>query len=631
MSTPEDDLGTTLWKKVTFSNFFTLAEIGLKIFDKIETDKRWANLNAKLDQIQRFQQVIKERVDHVYAEVLEAKLRDATKARLEKIDTWQRDFLELLTDALRGDIAQTDLARRANSLAEDLSNDKDGVGKQLRELHAVFMGTEVAVLDREPYMSVFVREVLQNSPAGKQSPYFHAITRFERFLQIQRTGLLLLANAQKHQNPKATVEDILKSLRKHSHDRVGAADISRFKLQADKSARFLAELPKTCENANAGSDYIAFGISTCNSLDVFYVDTNEVVADSGKVVVGLQLYGSGDRLALRILQAPFAKGLVDQEEEPTAKSSEMNNNFSEMIDKERVKALIREYGQHRSDKDVIERGMRLYVNLSTAEAPRREIVTGAKLYMRGQWLCIGIQAAKLNDKWTEVDEGSRHWIDAPEPRGDGVEEKDYYSIRGTAKYINTQALIPRPYAPIRAVKFWRHATGDDHRLNLSIKTGLCDIEDVWEKYEISKCAAELLGSAKLLVNRYAGRVFLTDSQGLHINASKKTRFMPTRSELKFDLVQDGPWKIGFRGPTGLFLHLGPNFFGKKDFLQLGSDTSQARFFEWELTSNGAFVLKGSNGKFLRRIDSYTPLPGCRYVADQDSPENAEPFQMVATA
>lgn len=629
MAATEESLGATLWSKVTFSNFFTLAEIGFKIFDKIESDKRWANLNAKLDQIQRFQQVIKERVDHVYAEVLEIKLRDATKTPLKKIDTWQRDFLELLTDAMRGETLQPKLAERANGLAEELSNDKDGVGKQLRELHAVFMGTEFAVLDRQPYMSVFVRDVLQNSPAGRQSPYFHAITRFERFLQIQRTGLMLLANAHKHQHPQATVEDILKALRKHTHDRVGKADIPRYKLQADKSAPFLAGLYKFCENPNAGSDDLAFGISTSNSLDLFYLDTNEVVADSGKIVVGLQLYGSSNRLGIRIMQAPFSKGSVEQDEEPTAKSSVMNHNWAELIDRGKVESLIQEYGQSRADKQTIERAMPgLYVNLSTAEAPRREIVTGVKLYLRGRWICVGIQAAKLNDAWTEIDEGSRHWIDAPEPRGEAVEDQDYFSIRGTAKYINTKALIPQPYAPIRSVKFWLHFTGDDHRMNLSVKTGLCDIEDVWEKYEVSKCAAELTGSAKLLVNRYKGKVFLTDSQGHEINASKTTKFAPRRSELKFELVQDGPWKIGFRGPDGLFLQLRPNFFGAKDFLQLGPETSPTRFFEWELTSSGAFVLKGSNGKFVRRTDSF--VPGSRYVANEDSAENAEPFQIVAT-
>jgi hypothetical protein len=346
------------------------------------------------------------------------------------------------------------------------------------------------------------------------------------------------------------------------------------------------------------------------------LDTNPVEADPGKIVVGLQLYRKGDRLAIKIVQAGFKNGIVDQDNHTTKSNDDTAAAVAELINKARVERLVWEHrGMKSSVQKEVLRTQQVYIDLSSAEAPSREIMTGAKLYLRGNWICIAIQAAKLNSGLTAVQESTRHWIDAPGPSGKANENTDFYTIRGTAKLINMHPVIPRPLAPLRGAKFLRHETGDDHRMNLSVKTGLCEIEHIWEKYSLSTLT--LSGGALLLADGYKGKVKVRDSQGLCVHEIG----MSHDGEFAFDLVPQNGDKIRFtyQGNYGYEQSLGLDHQGG-----FSNSKGPASEFEWFPTENGSVVLKGNNGKFLGRRG--TAREGV-FVADQETVATAERFQI----
>ena len=337
--------------------------------------------------------------------------------------------------------------------------------------------------------------------------------------------------------------------------------------------------------------------------------------DPGKIVVGLQFYRKFDWLAIKIIQAAFSNGFVDQNKpKPKANDHTDGSGVAELINKERLKELVKQNGRRykKDTENQILKRQQIYIDLSSAEAPSREIMTGAKLYLRGNWICIAIQAAKLSDGLTHIDESTRHWIDAPGPQGKGEEDRDFFTIRGTCKYINIHPLTPTPLAPLRGAKFLRHATGDDHRMNLSVKTGLCDIEDLWEKYDLSTLT--LSGSSLLLADGYKGRVRLKDSQGLCVDNIG----WASKNDFVFDLVHAQSGKIHFAfGADGRRLGL-----DKDGGLSVANGAASE--FEWLPMGNGSVALMGNNGKFLgRRTDREYAF----FVADQ-SELTAERFQII---
>jgi len=636
MSTPEKNISGWLWDKATFGNISSAVGFGFAIYGAIDSKSQWANLNARLDQIQKGIEEIKVRVDNVYGQVKESQLLTATVQAENDIDAWFRSFTALLELTLA---TPPDLERIKKD-RKKLIGQLEKCPEHLREIHAALMGTKSSL--EGPYMKLFVEDVIKmgSRQPRTQSEYFYAVSRFERWLAIQRKGLILLGNLEKHKDPNASVSKIVQKLIPDSHARDPTDRlVPRIKLQAEKSAQSLKGVEEYYRRPVTGGEplthFFTFGINTCDAEDVFYLDTNVIEADPGKIVVGLQLYKKGDRLAVRITQAAFTNGIVSQEipEGTTKENAEANANALELINKERVKELIREYGddatRHNTKNEIARRLPPLYINLTTVEVPRQEVITGAKLYLRDNWICIGIQAAKLYPSWTEVDESSRHWIDSPAPPGNAQEDKDFFAIRGTCKYINLYAVVPTPLAPLRAVRFWRHDTDGAYRLNLEVKTGLCAIEDVWEQYDICRPPV-FTGGAKLLSEGHTGKVRLRDSKGFCLGFAGGAE---QGRDFVFDLTRPEPELIqfeyeaggGYEGGTLAFLSSFSNWDNSIGGVpkRISHDD---RSFEWFPLENGLVLLK-IGGKFLRRAG--TPGYGNKFYADQDSPDTAERFQITA--
>jgi hypothetical protein len=622
MSTPDISLGTKLYNAATLSNFGTLASLGFGIYGGIDSEQKWAGVNKKLDDILKGQELIRERIDNVYAEVQDSKLLTATIKFENAIDGWFRTYVALIerrldgiSNPLRSDTWEKELKDDTAELVGDLVKCDD----HLREIHAAFMGNLSSL--GKPYMDAFVNEVMNMGARlpRTQSNYFYGLSRFERWLILQQKGILLLGNRYKYKNPEANIKTILHALKHATHEKdKNGNEVCKLKSQAAFSAPYLKNVERYYQEFNKESrpdtDFICIGISSCDTEDVFYVDNHPVVSDPGKIVVGLQFYRKGDRVALKIIQAAFNNGFVDQDNSTTKANDNTSDSVPALVNKDRVKSLIKYYGRNKRssiESDVLKQEQ-VYVDLSSAEAPSREIMTGAKLYLRGNWICIAIQAAKLNAKLTDIVESTRHWIDARGPLGKAQENTDFYTIRGTAKYINIHPLTPKPLAPLRGAKLLRHFTGDDHRLNLALKTGLCDIEDIWEKYDITT----LTGGAKLLADGFKGKVSLKDSRGLFVD---NIGFSLPR-DYQFELTYTGSDKIRFGFGDGQTLGLDY----QDGFSQSKGPNSE---FGWLPMENGSIVLLGNNGKFLGRRGSETEGV---FVADQVSEMTAERFQLVAS-
>jgi hypothetical protein len=620
MPGPESSLTTTL---STLGNLGTLASVGLAAASFVQDKKAYAAINQKLDDLLKGQELIIGKIDQVYGEVKDASLKNVLLDYENSINAWYRDYVSLWKRARKDDENRTNLQNDTRDLVQKLKDCDNYLGV----IHDAFMGEFPSLA--QPYMAIFAEIIRLGTQAPEQSQYFHALARFERWLILQQKGFLLEGNRLKYQSPESKVKQILRDMEHVTHDTDDdGKQIPKLRKQAEYSAQFVAKLNSYTQKSNAGdkedTDYLTFGLNTCDASDIFYLDTNPVVSDPGKIVVGLQLYRKHDWLAIKIMQASFKNGVVRQEAEPKVNDDRSGRRVLELINIERVKELVAKYRggpsgytkveRERVEEKVLEK-QQIYIDLSSAEAPSLEVITGAKLFLRGgNWICLSIQAAKLNSTLTEIDESSRQWVDAPGPAGKPNEDEDFFTIQGTAKYISIRPLTPTPLAPLRGVKFWRDfVTGQDHRVNLSVKTGLCDIEHLWRKYDLPM----LTGSEifLLLSDGYTGEVTLRDSQGRTVT---ETGWALLQSKCVFHLTHTTAGKISFKTTRGDLLYL----------REPGADYAELCEFEWFPVENNSIILRANTGKFLRSLSAPLPSRNGQLYADQQSAETAERFQIV---
>ena len=278
MSTPETSLSTKLYNAATLSNFGTLASIGFSIYGAVEDQKNWAGVNRKLDDLLKGQELIKQRIDNVYAEVQDSKLLTSTIGFENAIDGWFRSYQALVRRAANPEENLDRLKDDTKELVSKLEECDD----YLREIDAAFMGTLSSL--GKSYMDFYVNEVMHLGARmpRTQSDYFYALSRFERWLIIQQKGVLLLGNLYKYKDPQASTTKIIKDLRHATHgtDENGVK-VSKQKIQATHSASFLKDVDRYYKVFNAGgnedSDFICFGLNSCDAADICYLDTNPVV------------------------------------------------------------------------------------------------------------------------------------------------------------------------------------------------------------------------------------------------------------------------------------------------------------------------------------------------------------------
>lgn len=264
-----------------------------------------------------------------------------------------------------------------------------------------------------------------------------------------------------------------------------------------------------------------------------------------------------------------------------------------------------------------------YLDISRTEAPKGEIMTGAQLYMKGNRIAIKIQSAKL-DQFKNVVESSRHWTDSP-PNGN-QEGSDFVVLRNRAKYVNIHPIIPKPIAPMRGASLFLHDDSGGYRVNVSMKTGLCDIEDVWQLYDLPTMAERFGGNSSLSAQVYSDKVYLQCSDSKYVDSHCFVGPLPS----EFELVQLGSNKIGFRMQLPHANALWHIYNESKDGGMYGTYISGNPRPEWALewveAENGTIALKAFNGKYLGR--KFLNTSDSMLVANHDRVEAAEKFRVI---
>ena len=253
-----------------------------------------------------------------------------------------------------------------------------------------------AMLGQTPLLPGAVMKLLANKLAPltyaqlSQSRKWLAVDCLDEMLALQGKGYTVLVNAY-------TAEG-------RDTDAIIAEMRQRFTTQSEVSANFINLLSYEYQNEGWGESYFHW------YKDAPYVDTHEVVADDDQVVVGLQLYQKGNRIALKIAQA---KPEFDPMEEKLSSSTWKENPG---------------WGEEEYFKLEDE-----YVDTNVNILPDGVVVTGASLYQKGNRMAIRLLGKQIDPNTGKVT--GYGWQDSP------GWDPDYF--KGCdVQYCDTHTVIP---------------------------------------------------------------------------------------------------------------------------------------------------------------------------------------------
>ena len=244
-----------------------------------------------------------------------------------------------------------------------------------------------------------------------------------------------------------------------------------------------------------GKDFLMFG------KNIYTWDTNEVMADDDKVVIGLRFVGQGPRMALEICQGTFSAGKVAQTGDTWKGAIHgADPNFFAVIQRSHNGEHIE---GHTDDH---------YVDMCEVSVPDGRVVVGAALYQKGNRVAIKLAAAALNSQGN-VDRTTTTWY--KNDRYVNRDPEDFVQLRiwvatsngrydyGSFRGVSVRDLRPDPPAPISGAKLCCYGLNDGHSTNrvvLAVRPGLfntgdlwkraevLNIEDVWRKYDVAATA-----------------------------------------------------------------------------------------------------------------------------------------------
>jgi|RhiMetStandDraft_4_1073278.scaffolds.fasta_scaffold05402_1 hypothetical protein len=172
--------------------------------------------------------------------------------------------------------------------AEAVVADSDGVRMQISVMNSALQGTGGLT---KPLMEIVVQKIL-SSRWLTQSQFFFGRVKFQSILWYEAQAIGILTAAYKLLNPAATEQEITDytALYRTQYEK----QITDSSPYFERLKRFWTPWP-TSITQDAPINWDKFGI--------VYIDPHQVQTDDGFVVVGLQFYKKGNRLALCIEQA----------------------------------------------------------------------------------------------------------------------------------------------------------------------------------------------------------------------------------------------------------------------------------------------------------------------------------------
>lgn len=251
-----------------------------------------------------------------------------------------------------------------------------------------------------------------------QSRKWLAVDYLQEMLYVQGEGYAIMLNAYKVEGRMT--------------DNLVAEMIQRFAAQMEFSAAFISPLSYAYQNVDQGKSYFDW------YDDAPYVDTHEVVADSGQVVVGLQLYKKGNRIAIKIAQAIPA--------------------FNEV--QEKLSSI-----SWKDDPDWGKQYFKLkenYVDTNVTTVPGGMVVTGAALYQKGNRMAIKLLGTKIDAKMGALKRPGQ-WQDSP---GWG---KNYFKGKDV-QYCDDHEVLPPKLSCVSGAAIYKKGS---NRVAVEIYTVCC--------------------------------------------------------------------------------------------------------------------------------------------------------------
>ena len=300
---------------------------------------------------------------------------------------------------------------------------QDKVRESLFTIHTAMMGDNPAL--GGSVMELFSDKV---SPVGyeslPQSRKCVAVDFLLSMLELQAKGYALLLNAyEASERDVATLKEEMKS---------------RFKSQIELSKPYVNKLTYDFENVAWGEDYFEW------YADDHYADTNAVVADDDKVVVGLQLYKKGNRIALKIAQAVTEFSKLDEIVMFSGSEWKENQDWN---------------GNYFNLKDAG------YVDANVNTIPVNTVVKGAALYQKGNRLGIKLFWTLIDPKTGKLGP-TTGWNDTPGWDPGFFSGKD-------AKFCDTHSVVPSTLSCMSGAALYLKG----NRIGVKIYSLSCRYED----------------------------------------------------------------------------------------------------------------------------------------------------------
>jgi len=297
--------------------------------------------------------------------------------------------------------------------------DERGLRLELSLINSAFQGTGGL---HKPLMQI-VAEKVSPIPFKTQSAYFIAMTKFRSILQYEALAIGALSAAYKTMHSDATDKQIQEYLAPYQAQSQQQADISRQFL--DPLNRFWTKYGMSVGSPSP----IEWG------KGVVYIDPHKVRTDDGYVVIGLQFYKKGNRLAIKIFEAELDRA---GEINVSSKREKTNDDWGETY---------------------FQVGQNTELTLMTTAVPDGCMVTGAELSIQGNKMMVLLEYVPFDFTKLTADFTQRAWTspsDAKETPSihwnttDLNAAKDSQNPQGRAGTMYT--VIPDPPSPTVGVE-----------------------------------------------------------------------------------------------------------------------------------------------------------------------------------
>ena len=370
---------------------------------------------GQLKNLLQGQEEIKRRLNDCISKIETAAIRSELLPAYQKIENTFEQMLELPKDH--------DYADR---WAEEVLSPTHGLEAALRNFRRSICGSEIAPSIMIPYA-----EVLQTNPSPPQSRYFMITQFFRDLLSVQLKGFLVYTAAYRLKEGRDA--DISEIQQKFSESWTTQAEAVR--PIADKLSKWFEE----------ARDFQELVLDIQRNRENHYIELAPNCAPDGRVVVGIQLYQQGNRLALRIKHAaPDANTEIDPASATWQDSS---------------------YGPNVVGEGYLDVNLSPYAHMELVEMPEGMVVTGVQFHPFHNRFALKMQGAKLNQDGVSIDNQSKKWI---EPT---VFENNFYEIEGDNHYGHGPEVLPTPHTFVTggALKLF------GNRLAITMKTSFYTI------------------------------------------------------------------------------------------------------------------------------------------------------------